>query len=50
MNHSEAARRLAGQDLRRVLEGPLRTVKDIHRRCLAQDIPAAIVRPPAGGG
>jgi hypothetical protein len=50
MNHAEAAARLAGQDLRRVLEGSLRQVKDIHSQCLAHDIPAAMIRPPAGAG
>jgi hypothetical protein len=50
MNHAEAARRLAGQELTKVLEGSLRKVKDIHTQCLASDIPAAMVRPPAGAG
>jgi len=50
MKDSEAARLLAGQELRRVFEGSLRSVKEIHGRCLAEDIPAALVRPPAGGG
>jgi len=50
MNDFEAARQLRGKQLRRVLEGSVRSVKEVHRQCLAEDIPAAIVRPPAGGG
>ncbi len=48
MTHEEALAALAGRPTVAVVRSSLRSVKELHTRCLEHDVPATMARPPSG--
>lgn len=49
MTEREAAKALADAELIPAIEGPLRDIKQMRDKCLAAEIPVAVIAPPGKG-
>jgi hypothetical protein len=50
MSPEEAVDCLRGAKVVPILKGSVSATKELRQQCLDIDVPAAIVRPPQGGG
>jgi len=49
MDERDAAAELADQELVALVEGAIASVKQLRDRCLAEEVPVLVARPPKAG-